>query len=120
MAKRRQAVGSDAQAALLDMSERQQRRRMSKKQKRDADRVRAYYDLPEAVKEGVTEIAAQEGMSASSVAAVLLAEGLRRLSAEDISFYGLKRPSRSPLYESIVEDQMVMKVLEGKKRLEET
>lgn len=119
MAKRRQAVGDDAAAALQDMSKRQQRRRMTKKQRRDAARVRAYYDLPEPVKEGVTAVAEREGLSASSVAAVLLAEGLHRLEEGRISLYGLKRPSRSPLYEAVVEDETVVKVLEGGKDLEE-
>lgn len=119
MARRRKAVGSDAQAAILDMSERQKQRRMTEKQKKDAARVRAYYDLPEAVKQGVTKAAERQGLPASSVAAVLLADGLRRLEDGHISLYGLKRPSRSPLYEAVVEDEQVLKVLDGKKALNE-
>lgn len=72
-----------------------QRRRREKEKKR----VRAIYDLPSAIKERVIEIAAEEGVPPSQLAAFLLHHALRAYDASEIDLSSHKRLSRVPRYE---------------------
>jgi hypothetical protein len=121
---RRQEVLDPAVAALIANGERQQAlRQMSKKERaealRQAARTRVTYDIPEPVQEATGRIAAQEGISASAVVALLLADGLRRYGEGSISFTanGTKRSSRSPKYDFAVDDDVILAVLAGGRRL---
>lgn len=113
MTKRKSAVGSDAQAAMDDLRERRRRRRMTEEQKKDAERVRAYYDLPQAVKDGISKAADDEGLTASAVASVLLVDGLRRYREGELSLAALKEASISPRWDYRVADHEIVKVLRG-------
>ncbi len=121
MKKRRSAI-DPAVASLVTEGERRQRRRrlpraQQVKARRDAARQRTIYDIPGEVAQAVAQVAKEEGISASAVAALLLAEGLRRLEKEEISLHGLKKPSQSPKYDWQVPAGVILEVLEGKRTL---
>jgi hypothetical protein len=125
MTERRTTLNVDAAQALLEEGERRQRlRQMPKAQqakaRKDAARSRATYDLPERVRDAVIFVARQEGISASAVVALLLADGLTRYREARISFAhnGIKRISASPKYEYTVTDEVILTVLRGGKNLE--
>jgi hypothetical protein len=118
----RQSAFDDVEKGIEDLAQSKKIREMSederKRRKKDMERVRGRYDMPRAVKDGVAEIANQIGVSHSSVAALLLAESLRRLRNDEISLYKIdKDPSESPKYDFSIPDDEVLKVLEGKKKL---
>lgn len=119
MSKRRQAVGSDAGRAMNDLRRLQEQRTMTEAQRREAARVRAYYDIPQAVKDGIAEVASAEGLTASAVASVLLADALRRYREGRLPFAGVKRPSTSPRWEYTIEDWEILAVLKGAEALSE-
>ena len=111
MTKRRRAVGSDAQAAMQDLEEQKRWRRMTEEERREAARVRAYYDIPQAVKDGVIGTAEAEGLTASAVASVFLADALRRYREHQLSFADVKTYSKSPRWDYTIEDPEILSVL---------
>ena len=117
MSARRRAVGSDAQAALRDLEQQKRQRHMTEEQLREAARVRAYYDIPQAVKDEVVEIADKEGLTASAVASVFLADALRRYRDSQLSFAELKTHSSSPRWDFTIEDWEILSVLRGSEAL---
>lgn len=105
-----------AVASLLSDAERRQKlrrlpRNEQKKARRDAARERTIYEIPVELKNAIEEIAGEEGLSPSSVVILLLADGIRRYRAKQISFHGLKRPSRSPRYEWVLDRGAAEKTL---------
>jgi hypothetical protein len=116
--KRRNAVDPAVAAALSDVSRQQRRRRMSKQQRQDNARSRTYYDVPPAIKDAILQIADREGLSASGVATILLAYAARQYLAGNISLDGLKRPSRSPRTDWVIEEEQAEAVLQGSRSLE--
>jgi hypothetical protein len=86
---------------------------MTEEQKKDAERVRAYYDVPQAVKDGITAVADDEGLTASAVASLFLADALRRYRAGELSFAEVKQASISPRWDYTVEDWEILAVLTG-------
>lgn len=122
MKRQRRSAIDPAVASLVTEGERRQRRRRlprarQAKARKDAARQRATYDIPKEVARAVAEVAKEEGVSASAVAALLLAEGLRRLEVGEVSLHGLKEPSRSPKYDWQVPTRAVLEVLKGDRTL---
>lgn len=122
MTNRRQAVGSDAQAAIEDLERKARQRHLSPEERarrqREAQRVRGRYDIPKGVKDRVEVIADQYGISASAAAGALLAYALNHYNEGDISLHNLhKQPSPSPLYDFKVESDEIVNVLEGRRDL---
>ena len=117
MSERRRAVGSDAQAALKDLEQQKRQRHMTEEQLREAARVRAYYDIPQAVKDEVVEIADKEGLTASAVASVFLADALRRHQEGQLPLAELKSYSPSPRWDYTIEDWEILSVLRGSEAL---
>jgi len=118
---RRSAI-DPAVASLVTEGERRRRRRQlprsrQAKARRDAARQRAVYDIPEEVIKAIAKVAKEEGISASAVAALLLADGLRRLETRAITLHGLKKPSPSPRYDWRVDRETILDVLEGRRSL---
>jgi hypothetical protein len=111
MTRRRRAIRSDAQAAMQNLEEQKRRRHMTEEERREAARVRAYYDIPQAVKDGVIEAAEAEGLTASAVASVFLADALRRYREQQLSFAELKSYSMSPRWDYTIEDPEILSVL---------
>lgn len=116
MAERRNAVTADAEAAMEDLRKAQKRRRMTEAERKEAARVRAYYDIPQAVKDGIVEIADDEGLTASAVASVFLADALRRYRNDQLSFADVKALSASPRWEYTIEDRQILDVLKGREK----
>lgn len=121
MSNRRNPI-DPAVASLITEGERKQRIRRSPKGvqakiRKDASRQRVTYDIPEELQRAISDVAEREGLSASCVVALLLADGVCRHRRGLISFYGLKRPSRSPRYEWTVDASVVEEVLQGKRVL---
>lgn len=107
-----------AVASILGDAERKQRiRRLPKserkKARQDAARERTIFEVPVVIKEAIEEIARQEGLSPSSVVILFLADGIRRYLGRKVSFYGLKKPSRSPRYEWVLAQNAVDSVLQS-------
>lgn len=107
-----------AVASILGDAERKQRiRRLprdeQKKARQDAARKRTIFEVPVTIKDAVEEIAEREGLSPSSVVILLLADGIRRYRSGKVSFYGLKKPSRSPRYEWVLAQNAVDGVLQS-------
>lgn len=105
-----------AVASLLRDAERKQKirrlpRNEQKKARLDAARERTIYEVPAELKNAIEEIAGEEGLSPSSVVILLLSDGVRRYRAGQVSFHGLKRPSRSPRYEWVLNADAAEKVL---------
>jgi len=102
-------------SVLTDAARKQRMRQLPKSEqaraRRDAARKRIIYEIPEVVQDAIAEIAQREGMSPSSVVTLLLAEGIRQYRAKSVSFYGLKRVSRSPRYEWVLQEGAVENVL---------
>ena len=98
-------VTEDAQAAAeagkQAQAERGLTRRQRKEKARQAARVRVFYDVPAWVRDAIMEEAERELTSASSLAAALLAVGLRELRMGRVDLQ--KRPSDSPRFEWVVE-----------------
>ncbi len=122
MTKRRQALGSDAQAAIEDLQKTVEQRHLTAEERarrqREAERVRGRYDIPKGVKDRVEAIARDYGISASAAAGALLAHALNRYNAGDISLNNLqKQLSPSPLYDFKVETDEIVNVLEGRRDL---
>lgn len=76
---------------------------LSSKQRYELKRVRAYYDVPQEVKDGVEKVAEKVGTSASQVAGFLLAQALDRYLADDGQLWAqvsdAKRPARTLRFE---------------------
>lgn len=105
-----------AVASILRETDRKQRiRRLPKDQqekaRRDAARQRIIFEIPALIKDALEEIAQQEGLSPSSVVILLLADGIRRYRARKVSFFGLKKQSRSPRYEWTLNPDAISQVL---------
>lgn len=105
-----------AVASIIEDAQRKQRIRKlpsdkREKARRDAARERTIYEVPVDIKEAIEKIAQQEGLSPSSVVVLLLADGVRRYRGNQISFWGLKCPSRSPRYEWVLDKEAVETVL---------
>jgi DNA-binding MurR/RpiR family transcriptional regulator len=102
-------------SVLTDAARRQRIRQLPRDEqaraRRDAARKRIIYEVPEVIQDAIAEIAQQEGMSPSSVVSLLLAEGIRLYRAKRVSFYGLKRASRSPRYEWVLREDAAENVL---------
>jgi len=123
MTKRRQAVGTDAQAAIEDLEKQAQQRHLSPEERarrqQQAQRVRGRYDIPKAIKDQVETIGKQYGISASAAAGALLGYALNLYNAGDISLDNLdKELSPSPLYDFKVESEEIVNVLEGRRDLQ--
>lgn len=86
------------QEARLPLAERRQLAREREKS-RDRRGRRAVYDLDPELIEAVKAIAAEHGVPASQVAAVLLTVGLEALAAGEVDLEALKTPSDSPRFE---------------------
>ena len=111
-----------AVASILgDAAKKQRMRRLPKDEqaraRREAARERGTYDMPGELKDEIEKLARQEGISASALASLLLAEGVRRLKSGEISLYGTKRASRCPRVDWVVDESTVLDVLSGKIRL---
>lgn len=123
MAERRRPV-SDAAKAAQDRKRKQRERQMSPQERakaeKEAARVRAYYDIPQAVKDAVVYVADREGLSASAVATLFLADALCRYREQSIVLDspGIKRESSSPLYDFTVNGDVILAVLRGSRILE--
>jgi hypothetical protein len=123
MAERRRPV-SDAAKAAQARKRKQRERQMSPQERakaeKDAARVRAYYDIPQVVKDAVVYVADREGLSASAVATLFLADALCRYREQSIVLDspGIKRESPSPLYEFTVNGDVILSVLRGSRILE--
>lgn len=102
-------------SVLTDAARKQRIRQMPKSEqaraRREAARKRIIYEIPEVIQDAIAEIAQREGMSPSSVVSLLLAEGIRSYRAKRASFYGLRRASRSPRYEWVLQEGAVESVL---------
>jgi len=121
MSKRRDAV-DPVVADLLGEAERRERIRRKpkakqKKARRDAERNRVTYDIPPDLEEVISELAEREGLSKSSTAALLLAEGARQYASGDVTFNGNKSPARHPLYDWLVDSETITGILTGKRSL---
>ncbi len=103
----RQTVVYDpaVEAILGDGQQRQRARSMSKAERREAqrqaDRVRVTLDVPDWLKARLMEAAEEEMCSASSLAAYLLMDGLRRWRRGEVD--PPKTPSESPRFEWLVD-----------------
>ncbi|WP_347243354.1 hypothetical protein [Thermogutta sp.] len=119
MTRRNPLDGIDpAVASILGDAERKQRiRRLprdeQRKARRDAARERTTYEVDVTIKKAVEEIAEREGLSPSSVVILFLADGIRRYRSGKVSFYGLKKLSRSPRYEWVLDQNAVDGVLQS-------
>jgi hypothetical protein len=94
-------MGQGEQAALNAQREKEQNLTAAQRRKRkqDQQRVRAYYDLPLAIKNRVIEIAEGEGVPTSQLAAFLLQHALQTYQAGEIDIAPYKRNSRVPRFE---------------------
>ncbi len=107
MKKRQQVtVPADVQAILGDARTRAQRRTMTKKQQRQADRdalrQRVTLELDPRVVEMIRQVARTEGCSPAGVVNLLALEGLRRYAEGAVEFYGNKRPSEGHRYAWVI------------------
>lgn len=83
-----------------------------------SERARGRYDMPRPVKEEVARIANGMNISHSMIAAVLLADSLRRLRDGEISLDEVdKLPSDSPKYGWVIPYEEILKVLDGEREL---
>lgn len=123
--QRRSAIDGEVDAALTDLAKIDKTRRMSATERdrlrKQVERVDAHYDVPRAIKDAVSELGDRLGTSASAVARVLLAYGLQQYAAGEIDFYNVrKNPSVSPKYDYQIEDEEILAILSGKRRLDAT
>jgi len=123
--RRRSAIDGEVDAALADLAQIDRTRHMSQKERdrlqKQLERVDAHYDVPRAVKDAIVQLGDNLGTSASAVARVLLAYGLRQYKEGAIDFYRVnKSPSVSPKYDYQIEDQEILAILAGKRRLDST
>jgi len=86
-------------ARIKGMTEAQRR-----KAEKDRERSKATYDLPDWLIQAVEQIAASHGVPKSNVAAHLLAAGLRDLLDGRINLNWMRKISRSPRYEGLLEN----------------
>lgn len=122
MSKRKDAI-DPAVAGLLDEAERREKDRQRTaeeraKAKRDAERTRATYDLPSQLQEVISQIAELEGLSKSSTAALLLAQGAHKRLTGEIDFTGAKTSTNHPLYNWVVESNTIVEILKGDRTLD--
>jgi hypothetical protein len=120
MSKRRSAIDPAVEGLVSEGDRRQRRRRLPQdsKARKDAERTRATYDLPQELIDALSDVAEAEGMSASGAAALLLAAAVNQYQEGKWILTGFKRPSRAPLYEWVADPETVTAVLAGKKTLE--
>ncbi len=125
MSKKPQQAVDPAVASLITGGKQHKKRRSQtkaqrEKAERDAARSRVTYDLPERIREAVSFVAEQEGLSASTVAALLLSDALCRYREKRIAVGGpgIKRPSASPKWSYIVDIDVILAVLRGSRILE--
>jgi len=121
MSKRKEAI-DPAVAGLLDEAKRREEvRRKSpkarKKARRDAERSRATYDIPDEIQAVIGEIAEMEGMSKSATVALILAVGAHEYMEGTLEFTGAKQVIRHPLYEWVVDDDTLTEILKGDRNL---
>ena len=97
-------LSPDVEAVLKSGDRRQQDRHLTPAQKRErarqADRVRATYDVPDWLKAEIRRVADVEYVSASSLVSYLIAVGLRDLARGKIRLR--KTGSDSPRFDFIV------------------
>ncbi len=76
-----------------------ERAKKERERKKIKDRLgkRVTYDLPPGLKQQIADLAAQHGVSASQLAAVLLTLGLETLPGIDLE--ALKVPTKTPRYD---------------------
>ncbi len=74
-----------------------------RKAQKDRQRTKETYDLPKWLIETIEEIAHFHGVPKSNVAAHLIAAGLRSLLDGEINLNWIRKASRSPRYEGILE-----------------
>jgi hypothetical protein len=86
-------------ARIKEMTEAQRR-----KAEKDRERSKATYDLPDWLIQAVEQIAVSHGVPKSNVAAHLLAAGLRDLLDGRINLNWMRKISRSPRYEGLLEN----------------
>lgn len=89
-----------------------------RKFKRDRNRTRATYDLPQALLDAVGQVGQAESMTNSAVVGALLSQALCMLKASRWTLEGVKTFTRSPLFEYLVTDETVEAILAGKVSLE--
>jgi len=105
--KRQQVnVPADVQAILGDARTRVQRREMTGKQRRQADRdaqrQRVTLELDPRVVEMIRQVARAEECSPAGVVNLLALEGLRRYAEGAVEFYENKRPSEGHRYAWVI------------------
>ncbi len=119
---RRKALDPAVSALITEGERRQRRRRMDRvrqaKARRDAARQRATYDIPKSLQQAIAAVAKEESLSVSGLVSALLADGVRRYRRGEITFYGLKRLSRSPRCDWVIDAAVIEQILEGVKTLE--
>ena len=119
---RQQVINPDIAAALGQAARKEQDRARTPQQRtkarKDRRRNRVTYDLPEGLEKAVERIAAQEEVSKSGAAALLLAHAIFQFNEDDLTFWGLRTISRSPLHEYVVADSDAQSVATGEKHLE--
>lgn len=76
-------------------------------------RPRGTYDMPEYLKLVIAVIADREGLSQSGAAVLLLSAGARQYATGEISFEGTKTPIEHKAYDYTVDEEAIMKVLQG-------
>lgn len=120
MSKRRNAIDPAVEGLVSEGDRRQRRRRLPQdsKARRDAERTRATYDLPQELIDALGDVADAEGMSASGAAALLLAAAVNQYQEGEWTLTGFKRASRAPLYEWVADPETVADVLTGKRTLD--
>ena len=124
-------VAEEVDFILQDFDQRDERRHMTQEERgeeqrkkaraeKDAARQRVHYDLPAALRDAVKAVAEEEGITASNVAALLLAEGVARWRERRlvIANLGLKRTSDSPKWDYTVTSETILAVLAGRLPLE--
>ena len=104
--ERRQAIDPAVAVLLEDLTHRERRRSMSKRERAAHDKAqrrlarRVNWDLPPALKERIKRLASAEEIPESQLAAWLLLRGLAGLDDEALTeeLAAHKEPSRSPRY----------------------
>lgn len=106
MKRQQVTVPADVQAILGDARTRAQRRVMTGKQKRQADRdalrQRVTLELDPRVVEMIRQVARAEGCSPAGVVNLLALEGLRQYAEGTVEFYGNKRASEGHRYAWVI------------------
>lgn len=98
--------GIDPDVAAFQKTAAQNPAALTKKQRRDRKRLRTIFDIEPELKAAIEHIAARESTSASQVAAMLLAYGLRTYARADAelreAFREDRTPARTPRFEWMI------------------